>query len=43
MKILYYNWEQFDNPKHIGGGVTVYLNNLITYLINNTDNEIYFS
>ncbi len=42
MKILYYNWEQFDNPKHIGGGVTVYLNNLITYLINNTDNEIYF-
>lgn len=42
MKILYYNWIQFDNEKNQGGGVNVYQRNLIDYLINNTDNEIYF-
>ena len=42
MKILYYNWIQFDNEKNQGGGVNVYQRNLIDYLTNNTDNEIYF-
>lgn len=42
MKILYYNWIQFDNEKNYGGGVNVYQRNLIEYLIENTDNEIYF-
>lgn len=42
MKILYYNWIQFDNEINHGGGVNVYQRNLIDYLAHNTDNEIYF-
>ncbi len=42
MKILYYNWIQFDNAKGIGGGVNVYLRNLIGYLSGHSDDEIYF-
>ena len=42
MKILYYNWTQFDKKNNDGGGVSVYQKNLIEYLINNTSNEIYF-
>ena len=42
LKILYYNWIQFDNKENIGGGVNVYQRNLIDYLTKNTDNEIYF-
>ncbi len=42
MKILYYNWIQFDNERKQGGGVNVYQKNLIDYLVKNTDNEIYF-
>ncbi len=42
MKILYYNWIQFDNPQNIGGGVNVYQNNLIDYLTKHSNNEIYF-
>lgn len=42
MKILYYNWIQFDNPQHMGGGVNIYQNNLIEYLTSHTNNEIYF-
>ena len=42
MKILYYNWIQFDNKDNIGGGVNIYQRNLIDYLVNNTDYEIYF-
>lgn len=37
MKILYYNWVQFDNEKNSGGGVNVYQRNLIDYLTKNTD------
>ena len=40
MKILIYNWVQFD--ENDGGGVTVYLNNIINKLIENKDIEIYF-
>ena len=42
MRILYYNWVQFDNKKNIGGGVNIYQKNLIDYLVKNTDNELYF-
>ena len=42
MKLLYYNWIQFDNREGIGGGVNVYQKNLIEYLVNNTDDEVYF-
>lgn len=42
MKILYYNWIQFDKKNNEGGGVNVYQKNLIDYLIKNTNNEIYF-
>lgn len=33
MKILYYNWTQFDKKNNSGGGVNVYQKNLIQYLI----------
>ena len=42
LKILYYNWVQFDNEKKEGGGVNIYQKNLIDYLVKNTNNEIYF-
>lgn len=42
MKILYYNWIQFDKKNNDGGGVSVYQKNLIDYLVKNTDNEVYF-
>ena len=41
MKILYYNWAPYDNQNNIGGGVTIYLRNLINYLTQNKNNEIY--
>lgn len=42
MKILYYNWIQFDNPEGIGGGVNVYQKNLIEYIVKHTNDNIYF-
>ena len=39
-KILIYNWVQFD--KKDGGGVTVYLNNVINKLKSDDNLEIYF-
>ena len=42
MKILYYNWIQFDNEQNQGGGVNIYQRNIIDYLIKNTEHEIYF-
>lgn len=35
MKVLLYNWVSYDDEKTRGGGVTVYLKNLIKYLQNN--------
>lgn len=32
-KILIYNWVPFDNPQNIGGGVTVYIKNLIKEIL----------
>ena len=42
MRILFYNWIQFDKKNNSGGGVNVYQKNVIDYLVNNTDHEIYF-
>ena len=42
MKILFYNWLQFDDVKVFGGGVNIYQKNLIDYLISHTSHEIYF-
>ena len=42
MKILYYNWIQFDKKNNNGGGVNVYQKNLIDYLVNHEEYEIYF-
>ena len=39
-KILIYNWVQFD--KNDGGGVTVYINNIINKLKDKKNLEIYF-
>lgn len=41
-KILLYNWVQFDDAEKRGGGVTVYLKNLIEQLIKDKNNEIFF-
>lgn len=40
MKILLYNWVQFD--QNDGGGVTVYLKNIINDLVTDEDVEVYF-
>ena len=42
MRILFYNWIQFDKKNNSGGGVNVYQKNIIDYLVNNTDHEIFF-
>lgn len=41
MKILYYNWVQFDDQEKRGGGVSVYLKNLIGQLVKQ-DTDVYF-
>lgn len=41
-KILYYNWVQFDNYDQTGGGVTVYLRNLMNKLAQQNEHDIYF-
>ena len=44
MKVLLYNWIPFDNESGRGGGVTVYLKNLIQEIIeHNKENiELFF-
>lgn len=42
MKILFYNWAQFDNPTMAGGGVTMYLRNIIDELLSRDGVEVYF-
>lgn len=42
MRILFYNWVQFDDWKLRGGGVSVYLKNIISDLINRPNIEITF-
>ncbi len=41
MKLLYYNWVQFDDPEGRSGGVRLYQSNLIRHLAETTDHEIY--
>lgn len=42
-KILIYNWVPFDNPNHVGGGVTIYCKNLIQEIIRERpDIQVYF-
>lgn len=41
-KILFYNWIPFDETDGRGGGVTIYTRNLIKYLAEYTDWDIYF-
>ena len=42
MKILYYNWIQFDKKNNEGGGVNIYQKNIIEELIKDNNNDIYF-
>jgi glycosyltransferase involved in cell wall biosynthesis len=42
MKILFYNWAQFDDAGMAGGGVTLYLRNVIEELLTREDVEVYF-
>jgi len=42
MKILFYNWAQFDSAVMAGGGVTLYLRNVIEELLERDDVEVYF-
>lgn len=39
MNILYYNWAPINTDKIIGGGVTVYLKNLISYFQTQINNQ----
>lgn len=40
MRILLYNWVPFDDKNGRGGGVTVYLNNLINEIVRKRRNDI---
>lgn len=40
MRILYYYWTQYDDETRRGGGVQVYLKNIINYFKNNKNVEI---
>lgn len=42
MKIMIYNWAQFDSPVMAGGGVTMYLRNIITELLSRDGIEVWF-
>ena len=42
MKILFYNWVQFDDPEKRGGGVSIYQKNLIEKLSLDRTKDIYF-
>jgi cellulose synthase/poly-beta-1,6-N-acetylglucosamine synthase-like glycosyltransferase len=42
MKILFYNWVQFEDPEKRGGGVSIYQKNLIEKLSLDRTKDIYF-
>jgi glycosyltransferase involved in cell wall biosynthesis len=42
VKILYYNWLPFDNPRNEGGGVNVYQKNLIEEMVKDCSHDVYF-
>lgn len=39
-RILHYNWAQFDDPEFRGGGVSVYLRNLLTKMADDPNYEL---
>lgn len=41
MKILLYNWVQYDDIESRGGGVRIYEKNLVDHLANSSDHEVY--
>jgi glycosyltransferase involved in cell wall biosynthesis len=41
MRILLYNWVQYDDIESRGGGVRIYEKNLVEYLANSSDHEVY--
>lgn len=43
MRILYYNWVQFDDADRRGGGVTVYQNNVIREMVRLGHDVTFFS
>jgi glycosyltransferase involved in cell wall biosynthesis len=42
MKILFYNWVQFDDTEGRGGGVAIYQRNHIAKMCDDKNNEIFF-
>lgn len=42
MKILFYNWVQFDDPEKRGGGVSIYQKHVVEKLSEGGENDIYF-
>ena len=42
MKILFYNWVQFDDPEKRGGGVSIYQKHVVEKLSEDEKNDIYF-
>jgi glycosyltransferase involved in cell wall biosynthesis len=41
MRILLYNWVQYDDIESRGGGVRIYEHNLVEHLAHSSDHEIY--
>lgn len=41
MRILLYNWVQYDDIEHRGGGVRIYQKNLVDHLANNSHHDVY--
>lgn len=39
-RVLHYNWAQFDDPEFRGGGVSVYLRNLLTALADGDEYDL---
>lgn len=42
IKVLYYNWVPFDNNTGAGGGVSVYIKNIIGEMIKHKEYSVYF-
>jgi len=42
MKILFYNWVQFDDPEKRGGGVAVYQKHLIAKMSEDKNDDLFF-
>ncbi|MPY98295.1 MAG: glycosyltransferase [Actinophytocola sp.] len=40
MRVLFYNWVQYDDPERRGGGIRHYQQNLIDHLSRDTDHDV---